>query len=41
MIERQNNLIKINASELIQKCRSKEDMVNLSREMGKLLFLML
>ena len=34
MNQENNNLVKIKASELLNKCKSKEDMKNLSREMG-------
>lgn len=34
MEQQNNNLVKIRASELLSKCKSKEDMKNLSREMG-------
>lgn len=41
MNQENNNLVKIKASELLNKCKSKEDMKNLSREMGQIIFIML
>jgi hypothetical protein len=39
MESRANNLVPYNAKELIKKCRSKQDITNICREIGKKHFL--
>ena len=38
MEEQINNLVPVKASELLKKCKNKEDLRNICRELGKKLF---
>ena len=41
MLNQPNNLIAYPASELLKKCQSHEDIVNICREMGKIINIIL
>ena len=40
MIGPEQNLVKYEASELLKKCKCREDIINICRELGKLIYIM-
>ena len=41
MMEQQQNLVSYKASELLKKCKCREDIINICRELGNLIYIMI